>query len=187
MKTTAKITAMLLVLALVGPASARVITVEVEGVVDIVNTQGGFAFDGSVNIGTAMTGYCIYDTDTPDEYPMYEDLGRYSVISISMVVGNYTFAHDATLSDYPLFLVGTGDPNPFYRVKSDAPHFDGIITADGSPRTYDDITWVYTNLQLMNLHTSSNEYIPTDELFHLRFDDLTGSLHRGLFCLGQPV
>jgi len=65
----------LLVLALVGPASARVITVKVEGVVNSVNVGGRFALDGSVGVGSAMKGFRIYDRalSTEEIQQLYQD------------------------------------------------------------------------------------------------------------------
>ena len=142
-------------------ALATIITVEVEGVVNYFGTGGGLARDGSVGLGSTMTGYCTYDTETPDQADQ-ADFGFYPVISISMTIGNYMFTHDPTSSDPAYFTVGTVDPG--YRVYSNAPRFDGTIYINETPQTYDDITWGYTYLELMNLWTSSGEYIPTDAL-----------------------
>jgi hypothetical protein len=161
MKTTAKITAMLLVLALAGPAPAEILTVKVGGVVDYVATDGGLALDGSVVVGSTMTGYCTYDSETPDLNPNVVN-GSYALISISMTIGNYTIAHDPMSPDLARFLVSTVDAA--YSAGSGNPRFDGTIYVDGSPQTYDDITWGYTELAPMNLFTSSSEYITTDAL-----------------------
>ena len=140
---------------------AEIITVEVTGIVDYFSTEGGFALDGSVSIGSSMTGFCSYDTDTPDQADG-EDMGIFPMISISMTIGNYTFTHDLVSADYPYFAVSTVDPT--YAAISPNPCFDGIIYVDSSPQTYDDITWGYTYLRPFNLWTSSSEYIPTDAL-----------------------
>ena len=160
MKTTAKIAAML-VLVLVGSVSAEVITVEVTGVVDSVSTQGGIALDGSVIVGSVMTGYCTYDTDTADQNPS-DNSGRYALISISMTIGNYTFTHDPTSADSAYFIVGVSDP--VYRVYSPTPRFEGTIYVDGAPRAYESIDWDWTYLKTIDLYTSSDEYITTDAL-----------------------
>ena len=157
MKTTAKITAALLVLALAGSVSARVITVEVEGVVTHINTGGGFALDGSVIIGSEMTGFTTYDTDTANLGDSIT--GLYNLISISMTIGNYIFEHDLISADFPYFRVSTVDPG--YDVTSPAPRFNGTIYVNGTPKTYDDITWGYTYLVLFDFLTSLDEYVPT--------------------------
>ncbi len=143
-------------------ALAEIVTVEVTGVVNYVSTDGGLQLDGSVGIGTTMTGYCSYDSETPDLSPASPGVGRYSMISISMTVGNYTFTHDPMSPDPPLFMVGIVDPG--YGAISEDLRFDGTVYIDGSPKTYDDITWGWTYMQLFILGTSHGEYIPTDEL-----------------------
>ena len=145
-------------LVLVTPVSATIIIVEVTGVVNSVETVGGLALDDLVSIGSAMTGLCTYDTETP-----VLGSGSYAIISISMTIGNYTFTHDPMSPDPPLFRVHTVDPG--YFVRSDAARFDGTVTINGlGPLTYDDITWDWTYLALLVLGTSSGEYIPTDAL-----------------------
>jgi len=147
-------------LVFLAPASATIITVEVTGVVDSVATDGGLALDGSVIVGSVMTGFCIYDTDTPDEDPS-EDKGKYALLSISMNIGNYTFTHDPMSTDSALFNVGY-DNWWIYRVDSASPRFDGTLYIDDSPKGYDDIAWDYTYLKLMKV--GSQEYTTTDAL-----------------------
>ena len=141
------------------PVSATIITVEVEGVVNSVSVGGRFALDGSVSVGSVMTGITTYDTETPDL-----GSGSYAVISISMTIGNYTFTHDPTSPDPAFFHVYTVDPG--YIVKSDDPRFDGIIYVDGTPMTFDDITWEepYGDVKLMDVFTSSDGIITSTEL-----------------------
>ena len=150
---------LLVILVIVTPASATIITVEVEGVVNSVSVGGRFALDGSVDVGSIMTGSTTYDTETPDL-----GSGAYAVISISMTIGNYIFTHDPMSPDPAFFHVYTVDPG--YYVKSDGPRFDGTIYVDGSPKTFDDITWEepYGRVRLMDVLTSSYEYITSTEL-----------------------
>jgi len=153
-----------------GPAKATIITVEVTGTIDSIETAG-FVLDGSVLSGTGMTGFCSYDTEAPDQEPG-EYMGLYPIISISMTIGNYTFMHNPISSETAGFLVTTIDPG--YGVGSGDPYFDGIIIENTVPKTYDDIIWSYTSFGIMNLSTSSNEYIPTDALPDLdSFPDLS--------------
>ncbi|MBA7685055.1 hypothetical protein ES703_93470 [subsurface metagenome] len=141
------------------PALATIITVEVEGVVNSVGVGGRFALDGSVDVGSVMTGSATYDTETPDL-----DSGSYALISILMTIGNYSFTHDPSASEPAFFIVYTVDPG--YRTFSRAPRFDGIIYVDGTPMTFDDITWEepYGRLRLMNVWTSSDGIITSTEL-----------------------
>lgn len=145
MKPITKITVVFFVsLAFVSSASARVLTAKVTGVVDSVSTEGGFALDSSISAGSVMTGFCIYDTDTPDmdDSPYH---GTYPVISLSMTIGNYTFMHDSNSPEPALWDIGTFDY--CYRVASNAPRFDGIVYMNGSPLTYDEISWDYTYME----------------------------------------
>lgn len=148
---------MTLVLSMGQGAWATILTVEVTGVVDSIGTDGGFALDGSVSIGSTMSGYCTYDTDTPEI-----GVGGYALVSISMTIGNYIFTHNPASPDPALFIVHTVDPG--YLVRSTGPRFDGTIYVDGLPKTYDDIMWDWTYMELFNLWTSSSEYIPTTAL-----------------------
>ncbi len=133
-------------------ALATIITVDVEGVVNYLGTGGGLTLDGSVSLGSLMTGSCSYDTQTPDL-----GSGSYAMISISMTIGNYTFTHNPASSILPLFDVHTVDPG--YVGRSGDSRFDGTIYVNETPKTYDDIAWNWAYLELFNLGTSSSEYI----------------------------
>jgi len=147
-------------LVFLAPAWATIITVEVTGVVGSIATDGGLALDGSVGTGTTMSGYCTYDSQTPD-LELGEYKGKYALLSISMTVGNYTFTPDPMPPDIPLFNVYTVDPG--YTAHSGS-RFDGTVYLDGMPQSYDDIDWSIRSLELMELGTNSGEYIPTDAL-----------------------
>jgi len=148
-------------LAIVAPASATIITVEVTGTVDSIITDGGLTLDGSVIVGSEMNGYCTYDSETPDLNPIEEN-GKYALLSISMTVGNYTFTPDPTLPEYLFFGVGTGDHG--YSAWGGNTRFDGTVYLDATPYSYEDIDWSIRSLELMDLLTNSDEYILTDAL-----------------------
>jgi hypothetical protein len=143
----------------------EILTVEVTGIVDSVETTGGLAFDGSIGVGSEMTGLCTYDTDTPDLSPS-EYNGKYALISTSITVGNYTFTHNPISS--ATFRVATEEAVVFgkgvYRAGGPGVRFEGTIFVDGLPQTYDDITWPEAYSELFDLWTSSEECIPTDAL-----------------------
>ncbi|MBA7647400.1 hypothetical protein ES703_55172 [subsurface metagenome] len=179
MKTTAKIAAALLVLTLAGSVSARVITVKVEGVVNYFNTQGGFALDGSVGLGSVMTGSCSYDTQTPD---LGMGSGSYAMISISMTIGNYTFMHDPMSVDPPLFRVSTVDP--VYIASSDALRFDGTIYVNNSPKTWDEVDLDTFGLSVLSLG-GWNDYGITDALPD-SFMDLSVYSYRSFGVVSSP-
>ncbi|MHC4418206.1 MAG: hypothetical protein ACYSU6_06425, partial [Planctomycetota bacterium] len=147
-----------------GRASGAIITVEVEGIVDSIGTEGGFGLDGSVGVGSVMSGFCVYDTGAENLLPPGAN-GQYSMISISMSVGNYTFSRNPTSLSSPLFTVYTVDP--VYVASTEDARFDGTITVSGTPQAYDDITWGWTYMELFNLWTSEGEYIPTNALPNL--------------------
>jgi len=153
--------ALVVSLVIVAPVWAIIITVEVEGAVNSVTTDGGLALDGSVIVGTTMTGFCTYDTDTPDQDSTNVN-GKYPVISISMSIGNYTFTPDPTLPEYLFFGVGTGDHG--YSAWGGNTRFDGTVYLDATPYSYEDIDWSIRSLELMDLLTNSDEYILTDAL-----------------------
>lgn len=143
-------------------AQATIITVEVTGVVYGVDTHGGLALDGSVGIGSIMTGTTTYDTDTPDLHAGEYD-GRYAMISISMTVGNYTFTHDPISSTSALFEVHILSSNSYsYWVRSHDPRFDGTVYIDGLPKTFDEVNFDPFGLNLMKLVDPDS--ITTDEL-----------------------
>jgi hypothetical protein len=144
-----------------GPVWGAIITVEVGGVVDFFRTEGGFALDGSVGVGSVMSGFCVYDTGAENLLPPGAN-GQYSMISISMSMGNYTFSRNPTSLSSPLFTVYTVDP--VYVASTEDARFDGTITVSGTPQTYDDITWGWTYMELFNLWTSDGGYIPDDAL-----------------------
>ncbi|MBN2456152.1 MAG: PEP-CTERM sorting domain-containing protein [Sedimentisphaerales bacterium] len=148
-------------LGLVSFSKAEIITIEVTGIVDSVETGGGLVLDDSINVGSEMLGYCIYDTETPDLATNSDYTGLYELLSICMEIGNYTFTHNTVSDECPLFLVGIVDPG--YKATSADSCFDGIVTVNGTPKTYDDIIWGYYRIELMNLWSSSY-YIPTDSL-----------------------
>jgi len=158
------------ILAISNPATATIINIEVTGTVDSIETAG-FLLDGSVGNGTTLTGFFTYDTETPDQEPS-EYNGLYYIISVSMTIGNYTFTDNPLSSEDARFLVTTVDPG--YSVGSSESFFDGIIIENTVPKTYNDIIWSYTSLGIMNLSTSSNEYILSDALPDLdSFPDLS--------------
>lgn len=70
---------------------AMSLTVNVTGTVDSVSTYGDFSFDGSVAVGSTMSGSCSYDPDEAVDLNSDEYLGEYLIPSISMSIGNYDF------------------------------------------------------------------------------------------------
>lgn len=165
------------------PALAEIVTVEVEGIVDEVWADNGLTLDASVEIGTAMTGSCSYDTETVDLFPQFDHRGEYQLISISMSIGNYTFMNDPAFPDSALFEVSA--LGNFYHIASSyAPRFDGIVYIDGSPKTYDEVNFDDLTMALISLE-ANNDYGITDALPD-SFMDLSVYRHRS-FGVGSYV
>jgi hypothetical protein len=84
-----------------------------------------------------------------------------------MTIGNYIFTHDLTSPDPAFFIVYTVDPG--YRVYSTTSSFGGTIYEDASPKTFNDILWHTTKLELMDLFAGppySHTYeLPDADLF----------------------
>jgi len=122
------------------PALGHTVTVYAEGVVTEIETYDDLEFDGSVTIGSTMTGSCTYETETPDQYPVNGSVGRYSLTFISMHIGSYTFLPDFTPDDpwfAPCFGIGTA---PFqYSVFSFAALFYGPCYLNGQPTNLEDL------------------------------------------------
>ncbi len=90
------------------PAPAELITVNVTGVVDSVTTYGSFTFDGQITSNSLMNGFCLYDTDTPDDYTASEYIGHYYIDAVSMSIGKFSFIHESA-AEYPEFTVWRTD------------------------------------------------------------------------------
>jgi hypothetical protein len=141
---TMKVRAILTIVAVLFPvcgnsAFGYVVTVEVEGVVTDVNTFDGLEFDGSVIVGsTVMTGSCTYDTVAPDQAGA-DNYGLYSLISISMNVGSYTFIGISTADEEPYFHI-TAEPSWFvYYVSSPRSFYSGPCYLNGEPANLEDV------------------------------------------------
>jgi len=139
------------------PASGTILTVEVEGVVNEIYTNGGFDLDGSVNIDSIMNGFCIYDTQAPPQ-----DFGHYftyPIISTSITLGNYTFTHNPASPDDAYIRAGYDGGHIYSFLSLDA-LIDGEIIIDGVPQPFDnDIGRSYLN-PFMKLGISSEEPDP---------------------------
>jgi len=153
--------ALLLVLLCTVVTEGDIITIDVEGIIDLIRTGGGIELDGSVSLGTLMNGSCSYDTETADLYPDNEAHGLYILESISMNTGNYTFSSLPSESSYfgvsipPLDAkCGIGGPNV---------QFSGSILKDGSEKTFDEIGWGYSGITLLSFSDHAG-YITTDAL-----------------------
>ncbi len=121
-------------------APAYIVTVHVEGIVSSVETGGGLTLDGSVIAGsTVMEGYYTYDTETPDQ-ALSDSYGRYSLLSISMTAGNYTFTHDPAAGLDPYFYICVETSGGFYYdIVSPSSIFYGPCYLNDQPTTLEDL------------------------------------------------
>jgi len=159
--------ALMVCLALGGSASAAIVTVEVTGIVDSVSTSGGFSLDDSVSVGSVMTGFCTYDTNTPDEDPS-QYTGVYPIISLSMTIGNYIFEHNPMSSESALFEVWTADISYWARSS------DGIMSLNGIPQPYNNIY-----IELINLCNASS--MGLHDALPISFQDISFFSHTNEF------
>jgi len=143
-----------------GIVFGSVITVEVTGVVNQIYENDGFVLDGSVNLGTTMTGRFVYDTDTihDDALPLYS----FPIESIYMNVGNYSFYHNYNGNEFPYFRVGSVDQ--IYIVDSLSSYFDGNIYDEGISKCFNDIDWEWTHITTMKIGTSDSSNYSFGEL-----------------------
>ena len=163
------------------PALGYVVTVEVEGVVTQTDTYGSLTLDGSVTVGSVMTGSYTYDTETPDQHSS-EDRGRYSLASISMNIGNYTAIHNPEATEEPRFDIVVG-PSSYYDIRSTAPLFYGPCYIDGEPTNLEGLDLSYPGI-MMYLRSNS---IVSDALPDVdSFPDLS-SFYRREFSMGNDV
>ncbi len=154
------------------PAWSYVVTIQVTGAVDSVTTDGGYALDGSVTAGTTMTGFCTYHSDTPDMDSDEYD-GLYDLISVSMTIGNYIFNDNPFSYFTPKFEIGGPADCREYKVYSPRSSFDGTITVNGSPKTYDDLIWEVSYLTLMRLQHFDIHQLSDDSLPVSSFPDIS--------------
>jgi hypothetical protein len=119
-------------------ASSEIVTVEFEGIVNGCGARGSFAFDGSVNIGTPMSGVMTYDSTTADREPAI-NRGSYDIIAISMSIGNYTFLQQSPSSSDAFYVTGAWS-DPHYDFSA-ASRFDGTFFVDGVSALYEDVNW----------------------------------------------
>jgi len=121
-----------------------VMRLEVEGIVNIVGTGGSLSMDGSVQIGSTMSGYALYDSDAPDR-DSGDNVGDYPVMSIWMEIGNYVF-YEGPVATGSLFRVVLNDPADqgprfSYSVGSIDGRFSGSVFVGGVEKGYDDLLW----------------------------------------------
>lgn len=134
-----------------GQVSAIPLEVAVTGMVTSTETTGDFVFE---NLGTQMTGYCIYDPETVDDEGGSSYYGYYTIDSLSMTIGDYTFADNSLTAPAPVFQVWVVDLT--YKAST----ADGIVSINESVQPYEDVDVVLFALGNFSA-TGQNDDIPT--------------------------
>ncbi len=92
------------------PAQAALITIEIEAIVDSVDDKDNY-LEGQISPGDTITGFYIYDTDTPDTSP-YSYIGHYqhydAPAGISLSVGGFDFRTNPENIDFLVGIVNDG-------------------------------------------------------------------------------
>jgi len=170
------------------PALGYTVTLHAEGVVTDVQTYDGLEFDGSVTVGSIMTGSCTYDTEAPDQYES-EASGFYSLISIAMKTGNYSFSQNPAAAQEPWFHI-TAEPQWFnYHVCSPESIFYGPCYLNGQPTNLEDLN-LLGGFTLMGLG-GDNDGTVTDALPDVEsfpdFSAFNGDKVFHLECVSTPA
>ncbi len=91
----------------------KLITIEVEGVVDDVRDQAGH-LEGKVEVGDIIIGWYTYDTSTPDSAPspsgaLYEHYN--SPAGISLSIGDFNFRTNPDNVDFAIGILNDYPPS----------------------------------------------------------------------------
>jgi len=85
------------------PAQAELVTIQIEGVVDTVSDDNNY-FGGQIQLDDAITGWYVFDSDTPDSLPDYTSTGYYEHFSAStglfLSVNGFEFRTDPDNVDF---------------------------------------------------------------------------------------
>ncbi|MCK4885814.1 MAG: PEP-CTERM sorting domain-containing protein [Planctomycetes bacterium] len=130
-------------------AYSRIITIEVTGTVNELTYRGGLRLDNSISMGSVMSGSCSYDTEA-----ISLDGYNYPLLSITMIVGDYIFKHDAFTTDLAYISIG-GDK--VYAPKTWDGVFDGNALDNGEIKTFDEIEWSRAYFELFNIYSTLPE------------------------------
>ena len=139
-------------------ADAGLIKLIVEGHVSSIITAENFEFDGSFEIGTPMTSYCIYDEDAPDLIPLYDD-GLYELEEIGLSFGNYDFIHNPSSSESPRFYIHSS-PQTSYSAYSYDPYSDDTFYLNGEEERFDEVNWNAFGMRALDLRSDEYKTIP---------------------------
>ena len=163
MKSPAKVMITVLGVALCAgnvPVVGEPVFVEFAGEVDSCEVFNGLTFDGSIEVGSPMSGFFSYDSNAERIH------GRYPVSELSMTIGNYTFSEGSMsavfeIDKWPLKTL-------IYSIYANFPQYTGVVYINGMPRSLDDPDWTAHSmgLKLMSHDAlGSSEKLPTWDLF----------------------
>jgi hypothetical protein len=97
-------------------ANAKLVTIEIEAVVDSVDDDHG-VLEGKIKTGDIITGWYSYDTSTPDSNPSISE-GRYlhytPPYGIFLSVGGFNFETDPANVDFLVEITNDYPPNDGY-------------------------------------------------------------------------
>lgn len=89
-------------------AKATLITIDIEGVVDIVGDAGNY-LEGKIKVGDIITGFYTYESTTPDSSLLDPVVGHYYHHSppagISLTVGGFEFRTDPSSVLFEMLIV----------------------------------------------------------------------------------
>ena len=123
-----------MVLGLVLPAQATIITIGITGIVDYVEDlgEGDGYLGGLINVGDSITGYYTYDTDTPDTNPLSYG-GDYEYYSspfgIFLTIESFNFRTDLNNVNFLIEITNDYPPNDDYLLRS----VSNLPLSNGSP------------------------------------------------------
>ena len=118
------------------PAEATLVTIGIEGVVDLVGDPYGY-LGGAIRVGDTISGWYRYDSDTPDQDWLWgsasEMVGRYHHFAppygISLTVGDFVFQTDPSNTDFLLSIVNNNQSGEdIYSLNS----YNSVPLADGT-------------------------------------------------------
>jgi len=122
---------------------AAIIKIGFSGVVDSVSDPYNLLENG-VQVSTLISGYYIYDSETPnsDSQPLYNGLYQYSnaPYGMSVVIGDLTFETNNSDADFEIAISNNfyGASHDYYGITSDNNYSVGDLTIDSLHWQLDD-------------------------------------------------
>ncbi len=111
------IISILAVILLAGFVNAEIVQINIEAEVTSVDDSGNY-LEGNINVGDTITGYYIYDTETPDSNPS-ESVGDYYSGGIYLSCNGLDFRTDQNNSNFKVTILNDHTGVDAYGIKSD--------------------------------------------------------------------